>query len=60
MGNGFPIGGVLISPAFNHRFGLLGTTFWWKSFGLAAAIAVLDVMKEERLSRKCLETEIIC
>jgi acetylornithine aminotransferase len=49
MGNGFPIGGVLISPAFEASFGLLGTTFGGNHLACTAAIAVLDVLKAENL-----------
>ncbi|WP_419868046.1 aspartate aminotransferase family protein [Chryseobacterium sp. CT-SW4] len=49
MGNGFPIGGVLISPEFKASNGLLGTTFGGNHLACAAAIAVLDVMKDENL-----------
>ncbi len=49
MGNGFPIGGVLISPDFEAKKGMLGTTFGGNHLACAAAIAVLDVMKEESL-----------
>jgi acetylornithine aminotransferase len=49
MGNGFPIGGVLISPAFHARHGMLGTTFGGNYLACAAAIAVLDVIKNENL-----------
>ncbi|MGK6341492.1 aspartate aminotransferase family protein [Chryseobacterium sp. DT-3] len=49
MGNGFPIGGVLIHPKFQATNGLLGTTFGGNHLACAAAIAVLDVMKEEDL-----------
>jgi acetylornithine/N-succinyldiaminopimelate aminotransferase len=49
MGNGFPIGGVLISPRFQAKYGLLGTTFGGNHLACAAAVAVLDVMKEENL-----------
>jgi len=49
MGNGFPIGGVLISPMFKAVSGMLGTTFGGNHLACAAAIAVLDVMKEENL-----------
>ena len=49
MGNGFPIGGVLISPMFNAVHGMLGTTFGGNHLACAAAIAVLDVMKNENL-----------
>jgi acetylornithine aminotransferase len=49
MGNGFPIGGVLIHPKFKASNGLLGTTFGGNHLACVAAIAVLDVMKEENL-----------
>lgn len=49
MGNGFPIGGVLISPRFEAKKGMLGTTFGGNHLACAAAIAVLDVLKEESL-----------
>ncbi|CAH0167042.1 aspartate aminotransferase family protein [Chryseobacterium sp. Bi04] len=49
MGNGFPVGGVLIHPKFQASYGLLGTTFGGNHLACAASIAVLDVMKEENL-----------
>lgn len=49
MGNGFPIGGVLISPIFEASFGLLGTTFGGSHLACTAAISVLDIIKVERL-----------
>lgn len=49
MGNGFPIGGLLISPKFEAKKGMLGTTFGGNHLACAAAIAVLNVMKEESL-----------
>lgn len=49
MGNGFPIGGVLIHPKFQASNGLLGTTFGGNHLACVAAIAVLDVMKDENL-----------
>ncbi|WP_300748012.1 aminotransferase class III-fold pyridoxal phosphate-dependent enzyme [uncultured Alistipes sp.] len=49
MGNGFPIGGVLIAPQFEARKGMLGTTFGGNHLACAAAIAVADVVAEERL-----------
>lgn len=49
MGNGFPIGGVLIAPHFEARPGLLGTTFGGSHLACAAAIAVLEVMEREKL-----------
>lgn len=49
MGNGFPIGGVLIAPKFKASYGLLGTTFGGNHLACAAGIAVLDVIKNESL-----------
>lgn len=49
MGNGFPIGGVLISPEFEASHGLLGTTFGGNHLGCAAALAVLEVIEKENL-----------
>lgn len=45
MGNGFPVGAVLIHPKFKSKHGLLGTTFGGNHLACAAAIAVLDVLK---------------
>ena len=49
MGNGFPIGGVLISPEIKPWHGMLGTTFGGNHLACAAAIAVLEVMEAEHL-----------
>ena len=49
MGNGFPIGGVMISPAFEASHGLLGTTFGGSHLACMAAISVLDIIKAEQL-----------
>lgn len=49
MANGFPMGGVLISPLFKAVHGQLGTTFGGNHLACAAALAVLDVMEEEHL-----------
>lgn len=49
MGNGFPIGGVLISPQFTPVYGMLGTTFGGNHLACAAACTVLDVMRDEHL-----------
>lgn len=49
MGNGFPIGAISISPKFKASFGMLGTTFGGNHLACAAAIAVLNVIKEEDL-----------
>lgn len=52
MGNGFPIGGILISPKFESVYGMLGTTFGGNHLACTAAIAVLDVIKKENLLEK--------
>ena len=49
IGNGFPMSGVLISPKFTPVYGQLGTTFGGNHLGCAAALAVLDVIEQERL-----------
>jgi acetylornithine aminotransferase len=49
MGNGFPIGGVLIQPEIEPWFGMLGTTFGGNHLACAAAISVIDVLKNEQL-----------
>lgn len=49
MGNGFPIGGVLIHPKFEAKYGLLGTTFGGNHLACAAGLAVLEVMESESL-----------
>ncbi|WP_400192254.1 aspartate aminotransferase family protein [Hymenobacter sp. B81] len=49
MGNGFPIGGILIGPDFKASYGLLGTTFGGNHLACAAALAVLEVIEQENL-----------
>jgi len=49
MGNGFPIGGILIAPHIRPRHGMLGTTFGGNPLACAAALAVLEVMESEDL-----------
>ncbi len=51
MGNGFPIGGILISPQLRASYGLLGTTFGGNHLACAAALAVLEVIEQEDLVR---------
>lgn len=55
MGNGFPIGGVLISPAIEPWHGMLGTTFGGNHLACAAAIAVLEVIEAENLVENAAE-----
>jgi acetylornithine/N-succinyldiaminopimelate aminotransferase len=49
MGNGFPIGGIAIAPKFKASYGLLGTTFGGNHLACAAAVAVLDIIKQDNL-----------
>ena len=49
MGNGFPIGGVLIGEHIEAKYGMLGTTFGGSHLACAAAISVLEVLEEENL-----------
>lgn len=49
MGNGFPVGGVLISPKIGAVAGMLGTTFGGNHLACTAAIAVIDILEKEKL-----------
>lgn len=49
MGNGFPVGGILIHPIIKASFGLLGTTFGGNHLACAATLSVLNVLEEEKL-----------
>jgi acetylornithine/N-succinyldiaminopimelate aminotransferase len=49
MGNGFPIGGVLISPVFKAVHGMLGTTFGGNHLACAAGLAVLEIIEKDNL-----------
>ena len=57
MGNGFPIGGILVHPSIEAKYGMLGTTFGGNHLACAASIAVLDVLEKERLQEKSKELE---
>jgi acetylornithine aminotransferase len=52
MGNGFPIGAILIAPHIKPKFGLLGTTFGGNPLACAAALAVIEVMQKENLIQR--------
>ena len=58
MGNGFPIGGILIHPDIKASFGLLGTTFGGNHLACVACLTVLEVIAEERLMQNAIETSI--
>ncbi|MBS1688259.1 MAG: aspartate aminotransferase family protein [Bacteroidetes bacterium] len=49
MGNGFPIGGILVAPHIKPKYGMLGTTFGGNHLACAAALAVLEVIEAEQL-----------
>jgi len=57
MGNGFPIGGILVHPSIEAKYGMLGTTFGGNHLACAASVAVLDVLEKERLQEKSKELE---
>tara|TARA_R110002074_G_scaffold208401_4_gene377037 strand:- start:10642 stop:11769 length:1128 start_codon:yes stop_codon:yes gene_type:complete len=49
MGNGFPVGGILIHESINAKFGMLGTTFGGNHLACVATLAVLEVLEQENL-----------
>ncbi|MBI3882995.1 MAG: aspartate aminotransferase family protein [Sphingobacteriales bacterium] len=55
MGNGFPIGGISISPKFAPKYSMLGTTFGGNHLACAAALAVLEVIEKDNLMQNALE-----
>jgi acetylornithine aminotransferase len=56
MGNGFPIGGILIAPHIQPKHGMLGTTFGGNHLACAAALAVLEVVESEDLIEQAKKT----
>lgn len=52
MGNGFPIGGILVNPKIKATHGLLGTTFGGNHLACRASLAVLDIIKKDNLQEK--------
>ena len=57
MGNGFPIGGILIHPDIEAKYGLLGTTFGGNHLACAAGLAVLNTIEDEHLMDNANEME---
>ncbi len=57
MGNGFPIGGILVHPSIEAQYGMLGTTFGGNHLACAASVAVLDVLEQEKLQSRATELE---
>ena len=56
MGNGFPVAGILIAPHIKAKHGMLGTTFGGNHLACAAALAVLEVIEQEKLIANAAET----
>ena len=56
MGNGFPVAGILIAPFLKPKHGMLGTTFGGNHLACAAALAVLEVIEEEKLMENARST----
>ena len=56
MGNGFPVGGIIISPKIKAKHSMLGTTFGGNHLACAAALAVLEIMEEDKLIQNAEET----
>jgi acetylornithine/N-succinyldiaminopimelate aminotransferase len=56
MGNGFPVGGIMIAPHLHAKHGMLGTTFGGNHLACAAALAVLEVIEGEGLMANAAET----
>ena len=57
MGNGFPIGGILIHPDIKAKYGMLGTTFGGNHLACTASLAVLDVLRIDRLQQNTKKLE---
>ncbi|HEY9196542.1 MAG TPA: aminotransferase class III-fold pyridoxal phosphate-dependent enzyme, partial [Mucilaginibacter sp.] len=55
MGNGFPVGGIIISPKIQPAYGMLGTTFGGNHLACAASLAVLEVMEQDNLLHNAAE-----
>jgi acetylornithine/N-succinyldiaminopimelate aminotransferase len=56
MGNGFPVAGILIAPFLKPKHGMLGTTFGGNHLACAAALAVVEVIEEEKLMENAIST----
>jgi acetylornithine aminotransferase len=56
MGNGFPVAGIIIAPHLHAKHGMLGTTFGGNHLACAAALAVLEVIEQEKLIANAAET----
>ena len=56
MGNGFPVAGIIIAPHLQAKHGMLGTTFGGNHLACAAALAVLEVIEQEKLMKNAADT----
>ena len=57
MGNGFPVGGILINPKINPKKGMLGTTYGGNHLACVASLSVLEYLKENKIQKKAIELE---
>ncbi|MEK9603079.1 MAG: aminotransferase class III-fold pyridoxal phosphate-dependent enzyme [Flavobacteriaceae bacterium] len=57
MGNGFPVGGILVHPDVKPKYGMLGTTFGGNHLACTASLAVLEVLKKDQLQQHAKEME---
>ena len=57
MGNGFPIGGILVHPDIKAKYGMLGTTFGGNHLACSASLAVLDILKKDKLQERTIALE---
>ena len=58
MGNGFPIGGILVHPDVQPKYGMLGTTFGGNHLACTASLAVLEILKKDKLQKRAKEMEV--
>ena len=56
MGNGFPVGGIIIAPHLKPKYGMLGTTFGGNHLACVAALAVLEVIEQDNLIENATQT----
>lgn len=56
MGNGFPIGSIIIAPHIEAKYGMLGTTFGGNHLACAAALAVLEIIDRDSLIKNAKQT----
>ena len=57
MGNGFPVGGILVHPDVKPKYGMLGTTFGGNHLACTASLAVLEILKKDKLQKHAKEME---